>query len=79
MRGFLYEVLWENLFRMKGWSKPFRKLREEPSSSWNSKYKSPEKQLCVTCSGNSKEATVAGTDKAEKVEDEIREITGVRF
>ena len=33
----------------------------------------------LVCSGNSKEATVAGTDKAEKVEDEIREITGVRF
>lgn len=45
VQGFLHGAVWENLSRREGWSKPFGKLGQEPSSSWISGCKSPEMLL----------------------------------
>lgn len=62
---------------MKGWGKPLGKLGEDPPSSWNSRYKSPEMQCCEVCSRKTRRQVLLEWVAERPVEgDEVRNEVG---
>ena len=57
---------------------PLEKVHEQSLERGREGAQRPVAGVFLMCSGNSKEASVAATDEAEKTGDEVRELIGAR-